>query len=444
MIQWDKIDHRIVTGTTSTEADTALLGQPTGEGVYLEGGDVMREGVNVPGTEVEFEEGDTDYLDAVTINSRLGLFVVAYADAGDSDKGKAIVGQKKKGDANVSFGTAVEFEAGATTDISICKLSPTTVAIGYIDDADSDYAKAIIGTITESTKTIEFGTAKSTAIAATKTEGTGICEPRDGVIALAYTANGDGIGEVSAALFSDTTIADFGTAVDCTVDTDNGGNIDCCSHTNGGICCVYQAGDTANDPLTMNIGTVSAANVVAFAGSEEALNAAAATSITCKTWAPGVVAVSWIDSGDAHIIAGTIATTVYTQGSELSVDAGTCLTPHFDILDDTHLIYFYENDAMTTPTDPGQAVKITRDDTTLEAGNIDLVTEASTQTCIVTALNADEFVFIYDDAANSNYGTANFGSCATDLLDVRSSGESKTWECFVVPIYAKVQVDSGY
>lgn len=463
MISLSKILSRLVAGTASSGTDVdrpkhwragkelsgmytlELAGQPTGEGVYLEGGVVQREGVNFPTAEVSFETGQPTYLDVVTIDSETGLFVAVYADAGNSNKGTAIVGQKKKGDSAESYGTAVVFNDAATTDISICKLSSSTVAVSYVDDGGDDYLAAIIGTVTESTKVIAFGTEKLLVEAAiTKTEGTGICQPRDGVIAVAYGLDADGIGEVIAALYSSTTIADPGTAVDFTVDTDNGGNVDCCSHTNGGITVVYQAGDTANDPLTMNIGTVSAAGVVAFGGSEEALNAAAATSITCKTWAPGVVGVSWIDDNDAHFIVGTIATTVYTQGSELAVDAGTCLTPHFDILDDTNVIYVYENDALATPADPLQALKITRDGTTLTAGNIDLGTEASTSTTVVTALDSDCFVTLYNDVGATNVGNSKFGEVVDDILDVRSSTASAAWRALLIWSPEYIQIDTGY
>ena len=466
---WSKIPHRFVAGTASEGANldrpkhwcatkewsscysVELLGQPTGEGSYVEAGDVLREGVNFPQSEQSFETGQPTYIDTVCIDTATGLCVTAYADAGNSNKGTAIVTQKKGTDAYPDKGTAVVFNNATTTDISICKLSSTTVAISYCDDGGSDYICAIIGTVTESTLTIAFGTEKElTDIASTKTEGTGICEPRDGVIAVAWSAGAtsgiytSGEGYVIAATFSGTTIATPGTAVEFGENEADMMYIDCCSHANGAIAVAYQALTTSNDPVRVNIGTVSSAAVVAFAGSVESMNAAAATSITIKAWATNVLAISWIAGSDAYLIAGTVSSTTVTQGTAIAVNSGTCLTPHFDILDDTHLIYVFEDDVQTAPADPLAAVKITRSTTTLTAGNTDFGTEASTAAPKVAAINSGEFIVYYDDVGASNVGNMINGECRSDMLDVRSSTASAVWRCCVVPLYEYEQIDTGY
>ena len=72
--------------------------------------------------------------------------VVIYGDYGDSWKGKSAVGTIT-GEA-VSFGSAVEFEGGATKFTSIAYDPDTNRVIGhYIDDDDNDNPKWIVGEV---------------------------------------------------------------------------------------------------------------------------------------------------------------------------------------------------------------------------------------------------------------------------------------------------------
>jgi len=99
------------------------------------------------GSEVEYVSAlDAEAFQACTFDSTNNKVIIAYADDGDSDKGKARVGTVSG--TSISFGTAVEFEAGssdkyaATFDSSVGK-----VVIGYEDDGDSAKGKFVIGTV---------------------------------------------------------------------------------------------------------------------------------------------------------------------------------------------------------------------------------------------------------------------------------------------------------
>jgi hypothetical protein len=114
------------------------------------------------GTPVVFESADSD---PGSMCQRPSCFdpdanrvVIAYKDGGDSNKGKAIVGSVNSGTESISFGTAVEFESGHTQAMSVVyDTNVDRVLIAYTDAGDSDKGKAIVGTVTAGTNAISFG-----------------------------------------------------------------------------------------------------------------------------------------------------------------------------------------------------------------------------------------------------------------------------------------------
>jgi len=72
-------------------------------------------------------------------------FAVAYNDAGDSNHGKAIIGDVSAVTIS-SYGAIAEFNPATTTYLSIAALT-ATIAVIYDDGADSEHGKAIIGFI---------------------------------------------------------------------------------------------------------------------------------------------------------------------------------------------------------------------------------------------------------------------------------------------------------
>ena len=107
------------------------------------------------GTEVVFE-ADTTTKTRVAYDSSNNKFVVCYTDAGNSNYGTAIVGTISG--TNVSFGSAEVFEsAGTTAQTIVFDSSNNKVVIAYADQGDSNKGKAIVGTV--SGTSISFGTA---------------------------------------------------------------------------------------------------------------------------------------------------------------------------------------------------------------------------------------------------------------------------------------------
>jgi len=108
-----------------------------------------------PGTAVEFESGATGYVSATTLSNTQAI--VCFSDTGDSNKGKACL-LDIDGGITITPGTAVDFESGVTTCISVTKLSSTQAVVCFTDQGDSNKGKACLLDIDGGT-TITPGTA---------------------------------------------------------------------------------------------------------------------------------------------------------------------------------------------------------------------------------------------------------------------------------------------
>ena len=107
------------------------------------------------GSAVEFEQGATE-SHAATFDTNSNKVVLAYRDRGNSDYGTAIVGTVSG--TNISFGSAVAFVSSNSDYIKIAFDSNSNkVVISYVDLGDSNKGKAIVGTV--SGTNISFGSA---------------------------------------------------------------------------------------------------------------------------------------------------------------------------------------------------------------------------------------------------------------------------------------------
>ena len=105
------------------------------------------------GTPVSFNNGYTTKISA-TFDSSSNKVVVAYRDDSQSDYGKAIVGTISG--TSVSFGSEVTFNAGNTVLINaVYDVNANRTVIVYRDMANSSYGTAVVGTV--SGTSISFG-----------------------------------------------------------------------------------------------------------------------------------------------------------------------------------------------------------------------------------------------------------------------------------------------
>jgi len=119
------------------------------------------------GSEVQFKGSGVYYVGA-TFDSTNDKVVISYNDDANSSRGTAIVGTVSG--TSISFGSEVVFETGVTYETAATFDSTNgKVVIAYQDDADSDYGKAVVGTVSgtsisfsspftfETSTSIEFG-----------------------------------------------------------------------------------------------------------------------------------------------------------------------------------------------------------------------------------------------------------------------------------------------
>ena len=107
------------------------------------------------GSAVVFESGSTSNISS-TFDSSNNKVVIAYQDGNDSDQGKVVVGTVSG--TSISFGSPVVFQSTQTTNIAaVFDSSNNKVVIAYRNEGNSNYGTAIVGTV--SGTSISFGSA---------------------------------------------------------------------------------------------------------------------------------------------------------------------------------------------------------------------------------------------------------------------------------------------
>lgn len=103
------------------------------------------------GTAVCFSSNAVGHGTSVCFDSTNNKVVIGYRDEDDSNKGKVIAGTVSG--TSISFGSAVTFESGATTEINLA-FGNGRVLISYIDSGDSTNVKALLATLSGTTITL--------------------------------------------------------------------------------------------------------------------------------------------------------------------------------------------------------------------------------------------------------------------------------------------------
>tara|TARA_B100000902_G_scaffold399133_1_gene468582 strand:- start:1404 stop:4163 length:2760 start_codon:yes stop_codon:yes gene_type:complete len=293
------------------------------------------------GTAVEFEAGTTTGPISAVFDSSNNKVVIAYKDGGDSNKGKAIVGTVSG--TSISFGTAVEFEAGNTSNISIAFDSNSNkVVIGYRDGGNSNYGTAIVGTV--SGTSISFGTAvvfESAAVAYTAT----VFDSNSNKIVIGYRDGGNSdqataiVGTVSGTSIS------FGTAVVFEAGTVDifGGTFD---SSNNKVVFAYKDGGDSNKGKAI-VGTVSDTSIsfgtaVTFSGTDGVTKVGATFDSSNNK-----VVIAYNDSTDSNseAIVGTVSGTSISFGTAVQVSGTNNSSLHrmaFDSNANTVLLAYME------------------------------------------------------------------------------------------------------
>ena len=249
-------------------------------------------------------------------------FVIVYRDSGDSNKGKARLGTVDASDNSITYGSVAQFEAGQTSmnDFgNAARLTDTTFVIAFEDASDSSKAKAIVGTV--SGTNLSFGSPATFATAnSSKYASIGALSSTKIVIAYSDTPSSPPEdGEVIVGTVSGTSIS-FGSATQYDASRVIRHSLAALSDTKFVI--AYNDDRTGNNYATAIVGTVSGTNItlgspVVFRASDESNVWPSVTKFTENDF---VVAYLNDDLKPAAIKGSTSGTTI-TFGSSTELDS---------------------------------------------------------------------------------------------------------------------------
>ena len=373
------------------------------------------------GTEVTFRSSSSQYISAC-FDSANGKIVIAYQDAGDSFKGKAIVGTVSGTD--ISFGSSVEFQSGETTWINAVYDTSTSKVVIVYRNSGGD-GKAIVGTV--SGTSISFGSIASTGHGAL--QGTAVYHAAASRIVAAGKVDNSTANAVVGAV-SGTSIS-FGSAVAYGTSSAQKNNNKIAYDSASEKVVVFYRDEGVSGYGRASVGTVDASdNSIAFA-----------TAVTVTTDSVDMVGVQGFSSGGQIIFlysdttntkgdlkVGTISGTTLSVGSELNVRNGGN-TNYWGLCEDTtndRIVIAYEgasSHGISNVYNPAfSRTNVTAENYIgMSGGAVDFdpqvigsqaVFEAGSTsfTQAVFDSNSNKVVFAYRDIDNSNRGTAIVGT----------------------------------
>lgn len=444
-IPFNKIEHTYFTGTVCATANTPAavkklipdkysgsyrnkIANLNGQGAYLYGADPERDGINFPVAIVAGPAVQATYLASCRLTDT--LYVFAYADNADGEDGKCFAVSTAGN--TPTAGTAVEFEDGGATDVAICRLSDTTFAVAYYDVGDSSYLKAVIGSV--SGTVITYGTIKSTAVIGTATKGIGICEPRDGLVFIAFQVTDGTDGSTICIPFTGTT---FGTQTsEVEFEQTAPDYIACCAYDTGYVVVVHRDTNDSNKVHAWGA-SVSAAGVVSF-GTEKTLVNAAGTVIKVTSPETMNIVVSYID---ANSDAALIATTVNEASPVVVATGGTVITP-FGAGTHTGVCHaMIDNTQGIAVGDDGTYMKCIRFSKAASVLTADAVVDTAIEgryaTFIACECSITGNVCIAGRDASNVFQVVVGSYFENRIIDVRSSTASATYTFDVMPVFDK-------
>jgi hypothetical protein len=352
------------------------------------------------GDPVVFESAAVNYVSGA-YDSTNNKVVIAYMDDANSDYGTAIVGTVSG--TSISFGDPVVFESATVNATSVAyDSSNEKVVIAYKDNGNSQYGTAIVGTV--SGTSISFGSAVVFE-SAEVLYLSAVYDSTNEKVVIAYRDLGNSNqGTAIVGTVSGTSIS-FGSAV--VFESGNTNHISATfDSTNSKVVIAYQ--DTGNSSYgTAIVGTVSGTSIsfgtaVVFESATTTYCSAVYDSSNEK------VVIAYTDSGNSSYgtaIVGTVSGTSISFGTAVVFEsAGTSyINAVFDSSLNRVLIGFLDQGNSSY----GTAIIGTVSGTSISFGSA-VVFESAESDNITTIFNSslEKIVVAYRDAGNSNYGTA--------------------------------------
>ena len=354
------------------------------------------------GSEATYENANSVY-NAVAFDSSNNKIVIAYNDS-DVNKGKAVVATVNSSDNSISFGTPVIFNNAITSFIDIVFDSNSNkVVIVYTDGGNSSYGTAIVGTV--SGTGISFGSEAVFESAGTNSHAATF-DSNSNKVVVCYKDNGNSFYGTSIVGTVSSTSISFGSAV--VFESANSPHISPTfdSNSNKVVIAYSDAGDSTKGKAI--VGTVSGTSIsygtaVEFESGNTVKNSAVFDSNSNK------VVISYCDSGNSNkgkAVVGTVSGTSISFGSIVEFNAGETddyISSTFD--SNSNKVITIYNDRSNS--DHGTINIGTVSGTDISYGG-ETVFNAATTNNIGSSFdsNVNRVVIAYQDAGNSNYGTA--------------------------------------
>ena len=327
------------------------------------------------GSEAVFELGSTNST-SPAFDSSNNKVVIAYSDAGNSDKGKAVVGTISGTD--ITFGTIVQFEAGATDNISATFDSNSNkVVIAYRDNGNSSYGKAIVGTV--SSTNISFGDEVVFETANSQFISTTFDSNVNKIVIAYYDGGNSGHGTAIVGTVSNTAIT-FGSAAVFKAATSQYTKVVFDSSTNNVIIAYQDGGNSGHG--TVRTATVSGTGIGSF-GTEVVFESASTESIQLSFDSTSNRAIAtYFDGGNSG--AATVSV-IQGQGSVPNLTSEN---------------YIGMSRGPTSSTSATQAIGST----------VDMQSNRGDYVCATYDSNSNKVVVAFSGDANGNAGKAIVGT----------------------------------
>ena len=315
---------------------------------------IARDNIETPsssstlGSEVTFENANSNTYKGATYDSNTKRVVIAYEDQANSEYGTAVVGTVSG--TSISFGTPVVYASVTNAYVrSTFDSSNNKVVIAYQDDTNED-VKAIVGTVDSSDNSISFGSA--TQFNAAKVGDVGVCfDSSNNKVVIAYRDYGNSnYGTAIVGTVSSTSIS-FGSEAVFESATTDYSNAVFDSNSNK-VVIFYKDGGNSNYGTSI-VGTVSSTSI-SF-GSAVVFESAASTGdqygAAFDTTANKTVVV-YKDGGDSNKlkgIVGTVSGTSISYGSAADITTNAASYPSAVYMPDA-------NKTLVAYTDEGASI----------------------------------------------------------------------------------------
>ena len=371
----------------------------------------------ISGDSISFGSQQTFYSgqvgsQGVTYDSANDRIVIAYRDEGNSDHGRAVVGQVSG--TSITFGTPSAFNSASTRYIQAVYDSDNgRVVIVYRDDGNSDLGTAVVGQVNSSNNTITFGSdtafgsgGQSNYPAATyTTSGKVVVVYQDRGNSVNYSAGTAAVGTVNA---GNNTIS-FGTPVVFETDEVSFNAVTYNSSTNK-VVVVYT--DEGNSNYGTKIeGTISGTSISFGSPSIYSKNGGTPFNSAVYDSTNNKVVITYIDQGNE-----TRATAIVSGHTGFAVpQVGTPTTYGANQTNFTSAVYDSTNNkVVATYWDPGNnyygtAVVGTVSGTSISFGSPTVFNSDWTRDIRLAYDSTNDKVIVAYKTTNSYYGAAVVG-----------------------------------